>query len=88
MIVCEIREATGRGSECPRYGAVDTHDRLNPEDVYLLAVDGRPNHIGHLFHQYGNCATGFGETSEEAEEMLSDEYDAMLLVLDEDLENN
>ena len=60
MIVREIREATGRGADCPRYAAVGTDDDLTAEQVYCLAVDGRPG-VGSS--GYRDCATGTGDTA-------------------------
>ena len=64
MVVVEIREATGRGDDCPRYGAVDTDDALTAEEVYCLAVDGRPG-VGR--RDYKDSRTGTGATADEAE---------------------
>lgn len=72
MVVIEIREATGRGSDCPRYGAVDTWDDLTAEQVYSLAVDGRPG-VGP--RAYRDCATGTGSTAGEAEENCLHDHD-------------
>ena len=63
MIAREIREATERGEDCPRWGAVDTDDDLTAEEVYCLAVDGRPG-VGK--RTYRDCATGVGDSESEA----------------------
>jgi hypothetical protein len=47
----------------PRWAAVDTDDPLTDEQVYNLAVDGRPG-VGP--RAYRDCATGIGETEAEA----------------------